>query len=56
MVRAIHAVSTNIRSGDPQVRNMEQYKFLCPYDMVQAGDRIGDDRYSQRMYAVGCTQ
>jgi hypothetical protein len=35
---------------------MKQYKFLCPYDMVQVGDMIEDDRYSQRMYVVGCTQ
>lgn len=47
---------TNIRLSDPQVRNMKQYKFLCPYDMVQVGDMIEDDRYSQRMYVVGCTQ
>jgi hypothetical protein len=35
---------------------MKQYKFLCPYDMVQVGDMIEDDRYSQRMQVVGCTQ
>mgnify|MGYP001213233931 FL=1 len=56
MVRAIYVVFTNIRLSDPQVRNMKQYKFLCPYDMVQVGDMIEDDRYSQRMYVVGCTQ
>lgn len=56
MVRTIYIVFTNIRLSDPQVRNMKQYKFLCPYDMVQVGDMIEDDRYSQRMYVVGCTQ
>lgn len=56
MVRTIYVVFTNIRLSDPQVRNMKQYKFLCPYDMVQIGDMIEDDRYSQRMYVVGCTQ
>lgn len=47
MVRTIYVVFTNIRLSDPQVRNMKQYRFLCPYD---------DDRYSQRMQVVGCTQ
>lgn len=56
MVRTIYVVFTNIRLSDPQVRNMKQYKFLCPYDMVQVEDMIEDDRYSQRMYVVGCTQ
>lgn len=56
MVRTIYVVFTNIRLSDPQVRNMKQYRFLCPYDMVQIGDMIEDDRYSQRMYVVGCTQ
>ena len=56
MVRTIYIVFTNIRLSDPQVRNMKQYKFLCPYDMVQVGDMIEDDRYSQRMQVVGCTQ
>lgn len=56
MVQTIYVVFTNIRLSDPQVRNMKQYKFLCPYDMVQVGDMIEDDRYSQRMYVVGCTQ
>lgn len=56
MVRTIYVVFTNIRLSDPQVRNMKQYKFLCPYDMVQIGDMIEDDRYSQRMQVVGCTQ
>ena len=56
MVRTIYVVFTNIRLSDPQVRNMKQYKFLCPYDMVQVGDMIEDDRYSQRMYVVVCTQ
>ena len=35
MVRTIYVVFTNIRLSDPQVRNMKQYRFLCPYDMVQ---------------------
>lgn len=56
MVRTIYVVFTNIRLSDPQVRNMKQYRFLCPYDMVQIGDMIEDDRYSQRMQVVGCTQ
>lgn len=56
MVRTIHVVFTNIRLSDPQVRNMKQYRFLCPYDMVQVGDMIEDDRYPQRMQVVGCTQ
>lgn len=56
MVRTIYIVFTNIRLSDPQVRNMKQYRFLCPYDMVQIGDMIEDDRYSQRMQVVGCTQ
>lgn len=56
MVRTIYVVFTNIRLSDPQVRNMKQYKFLCPYDMVQVGDMIEDDRYSPRMQVVGCTQ
>lgn len=32
MVRTIYIVFTNIRLSDPQVRNMKQYRFLCPYD------------------------
>lgn len=56
MVRTIYVVFTNIRLSDPQVRNMKQYKFLCPYDMIQVGDMIEDDRYSQRMQVVGYTQ
>ncbi len=56
MVRTIYVVFTNIRLSDPQVRNMKQYRFLCPYDMVQIGDMIEDDRYSQRMQVAGCTQ
>lgn len=56
MVRTIYVVFTNIRLSDPQVRNMKQYRFLCPHDMVQIGDMIEDDRYSQRMQVVGCTQ
>ena len=56
MVRTIYVVFTNIRLSDPQVRNMKQYRFLCPYDMVQIGDMIEDDRYSQRMQVVGCTE
>lgn len=56
MVRTIYIVFTNIRLSDPQVRNMKQYRFLCSYDMVQIGDMIEDDRYSQRMQVVGCTQ
>lgn len=56
MVRTIYVVFTNIRLSDPQVRNMEQYRFLCSCDMVQIGDMIEDDRYSQRMQVVGCTQ
>lgn len=56
MVRTIYVVFTNIRLSDPQVRNMKQYRFLCPYDMVQIGDMIEDDRYSPRMQVVGCTQ
>lgn len=56
MVRTIYVVFTNIRLSDPQVRNMKQYRFLYPYDMVQIGDMIEDDRYSQRMQVVGCTQ
>lgn len=55
MVRTIYVVFTNIRLSDSQVRNMKQYKFLCPYDMVQIGDMIEDDRYSQRMYVVSWT-
>lgn len=39
MVRTIYVVFTNIRLSDPQVRNMKQYKFLCPYDMVQDSSR-----------------
>lgn len=31
MVRTIYVVFTNIRLSDPQVRNMKQYKFLCPF-------------------------
>lgn len=56
MVRTIYVVFTNIKLSDPQVGNMKQYKFLCPYDMVQVGDMIEDDRYSQGMQVVGCTQ
>lgn len=56
MVRTIYIVFTNIRLSDPQVRNMKQYRFLYSYDMVQIGDMIEDDRYSQRMQVVGCTQ
>lgn len=47
MVRTIYIVFTNIRLSDPQVRNMKQYRFLCPYDMVQIGDMIKEDYCSQ---------
>lgn len=31
---------------------MKQYMFLCPYDIIQAGDIIDDKRYSTSMQVV----
>lgn len=31
---------------------MKQYRFLCPYDIIQAGDMIEDNRYSTSMQVV----
>ena len=31
---------------------MKQYRFLCPYDMVQVGDIIDDKGYSASMQVV----
>lgn len=52
MVRTIYVVYTNQKLSNSQLRGMKQYKFLCPYDIIQAGDMIEDNRYSTSMQVV----
>lgn len=52
MVRTIYVVYTNQKLSDSQLRGMKQYRFLCPYDIIQAGDMIEDNRYSTSMQVV----
>ena len=49
MVRTIYVVYTNQKLSNSQLRGMKQYRFLCPYDIIQAGDLIEDNRYSTSM-------
>lgn len=52
MVRTIYIVYTNQKLSNSQLRGMKQYMFLCPYDIIQAGDIIEDNRYSTPMQVV----
>ena len=52
MVRTIYVVYTNQKLSNSQLRGMKQYMFLCPYDVIQAGDMIEDNRYSTSMQVV----
>lgn len=52
MVRTIYVVFTNKKLSNSELRGMKQYMFLCPYDTIQAGDMIEDNRYSTSMQVV----
>lgn len=52
MVRTIYIVFTNQKLSNSQLKGMKQYRFLCPYDIIQAGDMIEDNRYSTSMQVV----
>lgn len=52
MVRTIYVVFTNKKLSNSELRGMRQYMFLCPYDTIQAGDMIEDNRYSTPMQVV----
>lgn len=52
MVRTIYVVYTNQKLSNSQLRGMKQYMFLYPYDIIQAGDMIEDNRYSTSMQVV----
>lgn len=52
MVRTIYVVFTNKKLSNSELRGMKQYMFLCPYDTIQAGDMIEDNRYSNSMQVV----
>lgn len=52
MARTIYVVYTNQKLSNSQLRGMKQYMFLCPYDIIQAGDMIEDNRYSTSMQVV----
>ena len=52
MVRTIYVVFTNKKLSNSELRGMKQYMFLCPYDIIQAGDIIDDKRYSTSMQVV----
>jgi hypothetical protein len=52
MVRTIYVVYTNQKLSNSQLRGMKQYMFLCPYDIIQAGDMIEDNRYSTSVQVV----
>lgn len=52
MVRTIYVVFTNKKLSNSELRGMKQYMFLCPYDIIQAGDIIDDNRYSTSMQVV----
>lgn len=45
-------VYTNQKLSNSQLKGMKQYMFLCPYDIIQAGDIIDDKRYSTSMQVV----
>ena len=53
MVRTIYVVFTNKKLSNLRIQGMKQYMFLCPYDRIQAGDMIEDNRYSTPMQVVG---
>lgn len=52
MVRTIYVVFTNKKLSNSELKGMKQYMFLCPYDIIQAGDIIDDKRYSTSMQVV----
>ena len=52
MVRTIYVVYTNQKLSNSQLKGRKQYMFLCPYDIIQAGDMIEDNRYSTSMQVV----
>ena len=56
MVRTIYVVFTNKKLSNSELRGMKQYMFLCPYDRIQAGDIIDDNRYSTPMQVVSCNK
>lgn len=56
MVRTIYVVYTNQKLSNSQLRGRKQYMFLCPYDIIQAGDMIEDNRYSTPMQVVSWTR
>lgn len=56
MVRTIYVVFTNKKLSNSELRGMKQYMFLCPYDIIQAGDMIEDNRYSTSMQVVSWTR
>lgn len=53
MIRTIYVVFTNKKLSNSGLQGMKQYMFLCPYDRIQAGDMIEDNRYSTPMQVVG---
>ena len=55
MVRTIYVVYTNQKLSYLQLQGRKQYMFLCPYDVIQAGDMIEDKRYSSPMQVVSWT-
>lgn len=52
MMRTIYVVYTNQKLSNSQLRGIKQYRFLCPYDIIQVGDMIEDNRYSTPMQVV----
>ena len=52
MIRTINVVFTNKKLSNSGLLDMKQYMFLCPYDRIQAGDIIDDNRYSTSMQVV----
>ena len=56
MLRTISVVYTNQKLSNQQLKGLKQYKFLCTYDVIQAGDMIEDNRYSTPMQVVSCNK
>ena len=52
MIRTIYVVFTNKKLSNSRLQGMKHYMFLCPYDRIQAGDMIEDNRYSTPMQVV----
>ena len=51
-MRTIYIVFTNKKLSSSELEGMKQYMFLCPYDVIQAGDMIEDNRYPTLMQVV----